>query len=74
MRLTNRVQKANNVQGVFAVMQPEKLVRCTVLLIDDTYDSGYTLYEAGKALMEAGAQAVYPLTITRTLHTDNEQK
>lgn len=44
----------------------------TLLLIDDIYDSGYTLQEAGKMLMQAGAKAVYPLTITRTYHSDNQ--
>ena len=73
-RLSNQVQKANNVRGAFAVIEPEKLIRCTLLLIDDIYDSGCTLYEAGKTLMEAGALAVYPLTITRVLHTGHEQK
>ncbi|GAC1356613.1 MAG: RecQ family ATP-dependent DNA helicase [Ktedonobacteraceae bacterium] len=69
--LANQMQKAHNVQGVFATRQPEKLVGCTLLLVDDIYDSGYTLYEASKVLIKAGARAVYPLTITRTLCTDN---
>ena len=72
-RLSNRIQKENNVRGAFAVREPEKLVRSTLLLIDDIYDSGCTLYEAGKTLIEAGAEAVYPLTIARTLSTDQEQ-
>ena len=72
-RLSNRVQKANNLRGAFAVIEPNRLVKCTILLIDDIYDSGCTLYEAGKTLMEAGAQAVYPLTITRALQMDHEQ-
>ncbi|MBV9021679.1 MAG: hypothetical protein JOZ71_13310 [Ktedonobacteraceae bacterium] len=35
-------------------------------MIDDIYDSGHTLREVGRTLMKAGAQAVYPFTITRT--------
>ena len=73
-RLSNRVQKANNVRGAFAVIEPDRLVKCTILLIDDIYDSGCTLYEGGKTLMEAGAQAVYPLTITRALQIYHEQR
>ena len=72
-QLSNRTQKANNVRGAFAVREPEKLVRCTLLLIDDIYDSGCTLHEVGKILIEAGAEAVYPLTITRMLSADQEQ-
>jgi ATP-dependent DNA helicase RecQ len=43
------------------------IARCTLL-----YDSGYMLREAGATLMKAGAKAVYPLTITRTLHSDDQ--
>ncbi len=71
-RLSNRIQKANNVRGAFAVREPERLLRYTLLLIDDIYDSGCTLYEVGKTLIEAGAEAVYPLTITRTLSANQE--
>ena len=70
--LTNRVQKADNVKGAFSVLYPEHLAGHTLLLIDDIYDSGYTLQEAGKTLVLAGAKAVYPLTITCTLHSDDQ--
>jgi hypothetical protein len=30
------------------------------------------LREVGHALMQAGAKAVYPLTITRTAHSDDQ--
>jgi ATP-dependent DNA helicase RecQ len=72
-QLSYRSHKVNNVRGAFAVREPEKLVQCSLLLIDDIYDSGCTLYEAGKTLIEAGAEAVYPLTITRTLSANLEQ-
>ena len=69
---TNRVQKADNVKGAFSVSSLELVAGRTLLLIDDIYDSGYMLREVGQTLMQAGAKAVYPLTITRTAHSDDQ--
>jgi ATP-dependent DNA helicase RecQ len=69
---TNRLQKQSNVEGAFAVCLPELIAGRTLLLIDDIYDSGYMLREAGLTLMQAGARAVYPFTITRTAHSDDQ--
>jgi len=69
---TNRLQKQSNVEGAFAVYAPERVVGRTLLLIDDIYDSGYMLREVGLMLMRAGAQAVYPFTITKTAHSDDQ--
>jgi len=66
------VQKAHNVKAAFAVPFPELVAGRTLLLIDDIYDSGYMLREVGQTLMQAGAKAVYPLTITRTAHSDDQ--
>jgi ATP-dependent DNA helicase RecQ len=71
-QLTNRAQKMTNVLDAFNVLSPDTIRGRTLLLIDDIFDSGYTLYEVGKALMEAGARAVYPFTITRTAHSDDQ--
>ncbi len=70
--LSNWLQKADNVKNAFAVHFPEQIADRTLLLIDDIYDSGYMLREVGLTLMQAGAQAVYPLTITRTAHSDDQ--
>jgi ATP-dependent DNA helicase RecQ len=70
--LSNWLQKADNVKDAFAVWFPEQVAGCTLLLIDDIYDSGYMLREVGLTLMRAGAKAVYPLTITRTAHSDDQ--
>lgn len=69
---TNRLQKQSNVEGAFAVRAPECIARRTLLLIDDIYDSGYMLREVGLTLMQAGARAVYPFTITKTAHSDDQ--
>ncbi len=70
--LSNWLQKADNVKNAFVVHLPEQVAGRTLLLIDDIYDSGYMLREVGLTLMQAGAQAVYPLTITRTAHSDDQ--
>lgn len=71
-RLTNRVQKAANVKDAFSLLRPDLVVGRTLLLIDDIYDSGHTLREAGRVLLQAGVQATYPFTITRTFHSDDQ--
>jgi ATP-dependent DNA helicase RecQ len=70
--LSNWVQKKENVKAAFSVSSPEQVVGRTFLLIDDIYDSGYMLREVGRTLMQAGAKAVYPFTITRTAHSDDQ--
>lgn len=70
--LKNRLQKEDNVKGAFVVPLPELVVGRTLLLIDDVYDSGKMLQEAGRTLIRAGACAVYPLTITRMLYSDDQ--
>ena len=69
---TNRDQKVENVKGAFCVDSPESIVGRTLLLIDDIFDSGYMVREVSRTLIQAGAKAVYPLTITRTAHSDDQ--
>ena len=69
--LTNWRQKVDNVKGAFCASSPEIAGR-TLLLIDDIYDSGYMLREVAQALRQAGANSVFPLTITRTAHSDDQ--
>jgi ATP-dependent DNA helicase RecQ len=66
------VQKAANIEGAFSINNPGRIKKRTLLCIDDIYDSGYTMREAGQTLMQAGALAVYPFTITRTQHSDDQ--
>jgi len=69
---TNYLQKTDNVKGAFDVSQPELVNERILLLIDDIYDSGYMLREVGRTLMRAGAKYIYPFTITRTAHSDDQ--
>ncbi len=70
--LTNWLQKADNVKGAFVVQSPELVTGRVLLLIDDIYDSGYMIREVAQTLMQAGAKVVYPFTITRTAHSDDQ--
>ena len=70
-KLTNRAQKTENVKGAFSITNSQYIKGRVLLLIDDIYDSGCMLREASETLMKAGVEAVFPLTITRTLHSDN---
>ena len=70
--LTNWVQKRDNVNGAFYVHDPERVAGSILLLIDDIYDSGYMMSAVGQTLLQAGVKCVYPMTITRTAHSDNQ--
>ncbi len=70
-QLSNKIQKKDNVKNAFEVVESVQVVGCALLLIDDIYDFGYMVREMGKTLMQAGASAVYPFTITRTMHSDD---
>lgn len=58
-------QRRDNVYGAFEARKPWKLKDATLLLVDDVYTTGATLWEAARALKLAGAGRVYGLTITR---------
>ncbi len=68
----NKVQKEENVKKAFSIPSPGLIAGRNVLLIDDIYDSGYTLREVAQTLMRAGVISVYPFTISRTLHSDDQ--
>lgn len=54
-----------NVAGAFAVARPASVAGRTVLLIDDVATTGCTLDACGRALLDAGATAVYALVLAR---------
>jgi ATP-dependent DNA helicase RecQ len=70
--LTNWIQKRDNVNAAFYVHGAEQVAGSTLLLIDDIYDSGYMMSAVGQTLLQAGVKCVYPMTITRTTHSDNQ--
>lgn len=60
----NREQRFQNVADAF-VAEAALVHQKTVLLIDDVCTTGATLDSCAKALLTAGAVAVYALTVTR---------
>jgi ATP-dependent DNA helicase RecQ len=63
----NNLLKSDNVKDVFIVDTPSIVTNKAILLIDDIYDSGATLKEAGKYLTKCGAKLVAPLVIAKTV-------
>ncbi len=59
-------EKKENVRGAFFVRRAEFVRGRRVLLIDDVYDSGATLEECHRVLMEAGAREVMVAAVTKT--------
>ncbi len=63
---TNSVQKVKNIEDAYEAVAA--LSEQNLLVVDDVFDSGATLKEAGKILKQAGAGALYAFCITRTRH------
>jgi len=59
-------ERVENVRGAFGVLDPAPIVDKRVLLIDDVLTTGSTAHEASLTLLNAGASAVYVLTLART--------
>ena len=58
-------QREENIKGAFEARKAWKLKDATLLLVDDVYTTGATLWEAARTLKRAGAGQVYGLTVTR---------
>lgn len=56
--------RLRNVQGAFRGL-PESIHGQSVLLVDDLYTTGATMSACAEALLDAGAEAVYGLTVGR---------
>jgi ATP-dependent DNA helicase RecQ len=59
--MENSSQQVRNVVGIFAIAGP--VPSRPVLLIDDVWDSGWTITVAGEALSLAGAPAVHAMAL-----------
>lgn len=66
--MATKEQKRRNVRNAFAANHPQAVAGRTILLVDDLYDSGATVDECARILKQAGARAVYVLTLTKTGH------
>ncbi len=61
----NKEERQKNIQGVYALQQPRKLLNKKILLIDDIYTTGSTVNECSKVLKEAEPKKVGVLTIAK---------
>src|SRR5438034_8182713 len=59
-------QRRRNVRGAFRAARPAKIAGKRVLLVDDVMTTGATAHEGSRALLEAGAAAVYVATVARS--------
>jgi len=50
----NKVQRENNLKGVYKVKNVQKIQNKKILLIDDIYTTGSTLNECAKTLIKSG--------------------
>lgn len=64
------ISKKDNVHGKFAYQTPAEIAGKNILLIDDIFDSGYTIKEIGQYLTKIGANSIAPLVIARTVGGD----
>lgn len=62
----NGYSKRENVKNAFGYKEPSEIKGKNILLIDDIFDSGATLKEAGKLLTKTGAKRIVPLVIAKT--------
>jgi hypothetical protein len=59
-------EKLENVRDVYVITQNTKMKKRDIILIDDIYQTGFTMNEVGRVLLEAGASSVLGLTATKT--------
>jgi len=57
--------RRSNVSGAFAVRDPRRVEGKRVLLVDDVLTTGSTLRACAEPLREAGAAAIFAVTVAR---------
>ncbi|MEX5213028.1 MAG: ComF family protein [Nitrospiraceae bacterium] len=62
-----RRARLKNLRRTFAVANPAQISGRRVLLVDDVFTTGTTVNECAKALRKAGSDAVFVVTLARTL-------
>jgi ComF family protein len=65
VKMKNRKQRLNNLNGAFEITNPEKIKDKNILLIDDIITTGTTLSICANILKQAGAKKVSALVIAR---------
>ena len=65
----NAHQRAENIRGVFTVVNPDAIRGRKILLVDDVMTTGATFAELYRVLKRAGANAIYGVTFCRVART-----
>lgn len=65
-------ERKSNVAGAFGVRKPGQALRRNVLVVDDVYTTGATVYECALALKQAEADEVRVLTLARAVSNIEE--
>lgn len=58
----NKEQRRRNVDGIFAVHNPDRIKGRSIILVDDVLTTGATIGSCGQSLLSAGAREVLALT------------
>lgn len=66
----SRKERIKNLRRAFAVRHPQSIAHKRILLIDDVFTTGTTVNECAKVLRKAGAQAIFVLTLARTIDSN----
>ncbi len=64
------ISKRDNVHAIFVYKNPVEIAGKRILLIDDIFDSGFTIKEIGQYLTSIGATVIAPLVIAKTVGGD----
>lgn len=62
-----RHQRRANLRGAFVAARPDQIAGREIILVDDVYTTGTTVYECARVLRRAGAAEVYVATAARVL-------
>jgi ComF family protein len=63
--IKNRKERLKNLEGAFAIKNPEKVSGKNIILIDDVSTTGATIREAKKTLKNGGAKKVIAIVVAR---------
>lgn len=66
--IPSAAQRRANVQGVYQVIDPQKIRGKRILLVDDVITTGATMSECAKILLIAGAKEVSCIALASAMH------
>lgn len=63
-----RMERFDNVEGLFSVKHPERIAGCHLLIIDDVITTGATTSTLARELLKAGAKTISIASVACTRH------